>query len=986
MVESCLERYDRPFAGWLSRGRGRPGSLPDLWTLTSGPSPMKTDELREKYLAFFESKGHTRQPSDVLVPTWDPSVLFTPAGMNQFKDHFLGKVKLDFTRATTCQKCLRTGDIDNVGRTAYHHTFFEMLGNFSFGDYFKREAINWAWEFLTDKQWLGIDPERLSVTVYKDDDEAGKIWASDIKLPAARIERMEEDENFWPASAPSEGPDGVCGPCSEIYFHPDDSVGNRDKSVEIWNLVFTQFNRVGDPPDNLRPLPSKNIDTGMGLERTVATLQGVPTNYHIDTLLPIVEATAEVCGVKYALESEVGRRCRRITDHIRACTFAVHENVYPGANKEKYVVKRLLRRAVLDGHQLGLRKPFLFLLVPKVVEMMRGAYPELSDTTDRVASVIQKEEANFFATIDDGLSRIEHAVEEMRAQDRVKVEGAVAAELYQTYGVPPELFESLAAEHNLAFDWDGYTRSMEQFGEVSGKVQHTVMGAKGPIDSLKHAMHSTEFLGYEKTEAEAVITGIVSGVEPNDRLCDCMEEVGHENPVRVILDRTPFYGESGGQVGDTGRLVGDGFEFKVSDTQKDGQLVIHHGHLNHGVMHEGSAVKAIVDVEHRNGIRRAHSATHILHYALQKRLGSHAQQQGSKVDDDWLRFDFTNLSPVDGELLRAIGHDVAKQVVTAEPVSWQVLPLAEARSQGAMMLFGEKYPDPVRMVTMGSFSKELCGGTHLQNTREVGPFEILTEEGVSAGTRRITAITGRRAVKHAEQTLDAIQQAAKMLGCAPVAVSSNVETLLEDQRELKKLLASGGTLSGEEQTGWSTEISDTELSAAQAKIILAESAHLLSVAPLAVPERIAAIVQEAESLRERLAQRAAVGPITAEGLLENAEKLGDITLVIAEAPTAEANLMRQLIDQIRQKAGSSAALLASKEGNAKVTLVAGVSKDLQAKGAHAGNWIRPVAQALGGGGGGRPDMAQAGGKQPEKLPEALEVARQTITEMLGVKA
>ena len=422
-----------------------------------------------------------------------------------------------------------------------------MLGNFSFGDYFKREAINWAWEFLTDKKWLGIDPDRLSVTVYKDDDEAAEIWATDVKLPTARIERMEEDENFWPASAPSQGPDGVCGPCSEIYFHPD-----QGKSVEIWNLVFTQFNRVGDPPDNLRPLPSKNIDTGMGLERTVATLQGVPTNYHIDNLMPIVEAAAEVCGVKYSLESEDGRRLRRITDHVRACTFAVHENVYPGANKEKYVVKRLLRRAVLDGHQLGLRQPFLFQLVPTVVEMMNGAYPELNETTERVATVIKKEEANFFSTIDDGLHRIERVFEEMRRESRVRVEGAAAAELYQTYGVPPELFEALAAEHNLTFDWEGYARAMEAHGEGSGKVQHTVMGAKGPIDSLKHALHSTEFLGYETTEAVAVVKGIIAGSPPEDHLCDSMHEDGHGQPVRVVLDRTPFYGESGGQVGDQG--------------------------------------------------------------------------------------------------------------------------------------------------------------------------------------------------------------------------------------------------------------------------------------------------------------------------------------------------------------------------------------------------------------------------------------------------
>src|SRR3954469_14453250 len=745
---------------------------------------MKTDELREKYLAFFESKGHKRCPSDVLVPTWDPSVLFTPAGMNQFKDHFLGKVKLEFTRATTCQKCLRTGDIDNVGRTAYHHTFFEMLGNFSFGDYFKRDAINWAWEFLTDKKWLGIERQRLTVTVYTDDDEAAEIWANDVGLTTNRIERCGEDENFWPANAPSQGPDGVCGPCSEIYFHPDEG-----KSVEIWNLVFTQFNRVGDPPNNLRPLPSKNIDTGMGLERTAATLQGVPTNYHIDILMPIVLAAAEVCGVKYQYESDNGRRLRRITDHVRACTFAVHENVYPGANKEKYVVKRLLRRAVLDGHQMGLHEPFLYKLVPVVADMMKRPYPELQETVKRVSGVIEKEEANFFGTIDAGLNRIERVFDEMRHDNRVTVDGAVAAELYQTYGVPPELFESLTAEHNLALDWCGYERAMEAHGEISGKEKHSAMISRGPVYSLKQALYSTEFLGYETMEADATVKGIIAGHAPNDQLCDRMEEVGHENPVRVVLDHTPFYGESGGQVGDSGKLVGDGFEFLVTDTQKDGGLIIHKGHLLGGVMREGVKVRAIVDAERRAGIRRAHSATHILHYALHKNLGSHAQQQGSKVDEDWLRFDFTNLSPVTGEQLSSIYADVAERVASAEEVRWDTLPLAEARKEGAMMLFGEKYPDPVRMVSMGTFSKELCGGTHLTNTREVEQFEILSEEGVSAGTRRITALTGKKAVEHVRQIEAAVAEAAKRLGVSAMEVSEAAAAATSHTRDLRKQLS-----------------------------------------------------------------------------------------------------------------------------------------------------------------------------------------------------
>src|SRR5436190_1010092 len=409
---------------------------------------MKTDEIREKYLSFFESKGHTRKPSDVLVPTWDPSVLFTPAGMNQFKDHFLGKVKLDFTRATTCQKCLRTGDIDNVGRTAYHHTFFEMLGNFSFGDYFKRDAIHWAWEFLTGKQWMGIDPERLSVTVYLDDDEAANIWHDEIKLPTSRIERLGEDENFWPASAPSQGPDGVCGPCSEIYVKRD--IG---KPVEVWNLVFTQFNRVGNPPNNLKPLPSKNIDTGMGLERMASVMQGVETNYHIDILRPIVEAAGDLFSIKYDPASDNGRRLRRITDHVRAGVFAIHEHVVPGANKQKYVIRRLLRRAVLDGHQMGAREPFLYKLVGIVAEMMKHPYPELQDTAQRVANTMKAEEENFLRTIDSGLNRIENLFDEMVRDGRTIVDGKRAADLYQTYGFPPELQENLASQKGFTFDW-----------------------------------------------------------------------------------------------------------------------------------------------------------------------------------------------------------------------------------------------------------------------------------------------------------------------------------------------------------------------------------------------------------------------------------------------------------------------------------------------------------------------------------------------------
>ena len=925
---------------------------------------MHTNELRGKYLDFFEGKGHSRRESDVLVPTWDPSVLFTPAGMNQFKPHFLGKVKLEFTRATTCQKCLRTGDIDNVGRTAYHHTFFEMLGNFSFGDYFKRDAIHWAWEFLTDKKWLGIDPNRLSVTVYGDDDDAASIWHEEVGIATDLIERMGEEDNFWPASAPSQGPDGVCGPCSEIFFKDD-----RGKWVEIWNLVFTQFNRVGNPPDNLRPLPSKNIDTGMGLERTASVLQGVDTNYHIDILRPIVEAAAEVCGTTYDPESEDGRRFRRITDHVRACTFAIHENVYPGPHKEKYVIRRLLRRAVLDGHQLGRREPFLSELVPVVAEMMKEPYPDLLETQDRVASVIQREEQTFFETIDDGLHRIEKIFAAMEEKDRSVIDGSEAAELYQTYGVPAELFESLASERQYTFDWKGFQQAMDEHGEISGKLAQTVMGVMGPIDSIKKAVKETCFEGYDQTSIDAEIKGLIHG----DQVAD---EVAEKNSsVIVVLDQTPFYGESGGQVGDAGEIVGDGFRLRVLDTQKDGELVLHNCELIEGEVIAGAQVKAIVDSNRRDAIRRAHSATHILHHALQKTLGSHAQQQGSKVTDDWLRFDFTNMAPVSEAELETIKQDVREKIDQQEPIKWEIVPLADAREAGAMMLFGEKYPDPVRMVSMGTFSRELCGGTHLDNTSDVGSFEIISEEGVSAGTRRLVALTGDKAREYIEQTDSSVESACQALGVSVVDVPEAARLLALYQRDLKKAMDDVGRKVDEPQ--WKKGNVSENTDAGQRHRALRETAKCLNVRMDEVAERIKAMKVECESLQSQLAQRQNQETISAADLIDAAESIDGVTVVVAEIANGNANLLRQLIDQIRKTASPCVVLLAAVAGESKVVLVAGVSRDLIEK-VKAGALVKDVAPVVGGGGGGKPDMAQAGGKDPAKIPEALEVAREKI--------
>ena len=869
---------------------------------------MKSDELREKYLEFFETKGCVRRPSDVLVPRWDPSVLFTPAGMNQFKDHFLGRCKLEFTRATTCQKCLRTGDIDNVGRTAYHHTFFEMLGNFSFGDYFKREAILWAWEFCTDKKWLGIDPKRLSATIYLDDDEAAEIWLNDVKLPPEKLQRLGEDENFWPANAPTQGPDGVCGPCSEIYYHGDFG------EVEIWNLVFTQFNRVGDLPDNLRPLPSKNIDTGMGLERTAAVLQGVETNFHIDILRPLVEAAAEVCGVKYEPASENGRRLRRIADHVRACAFAVHENVYPGPNKEKYVIKRLLRRAVLDGRQIGVREPFLHQLVGTVAESMKNPYPELGDTVGRVARVIKQEEANFLATIDGGLDRIDKIFDLMKREGRGVVGGRDAFDMYQTHGFPPELFETMAAEHNFTFDWKGYQQEMERHGEVSGTGEKIVF-KHDPLEPYKKAMRGSRFLGYETTEvADARVVGIIAGEKP----CDKADEVDHEHAVVVLLDKTPFYGEMGGQVGDVGELVGEGFRFEVTDARVDGAFTLHCGHLRQGEMRLDDVVAARVDPKRRQGIRRAHSATHLLHFALRDTLGQHAEQQGSKVDDDVLRFDFSNPSAVSTEDLQTIEDEVNAKILDGEPIRWENLPLADARKAGAIMLFGEKYPDVVRMVSMGRFSKELCGGTHLENTAQIGLLKIVSEESVAAGTRRITALTGTAALEHLRR-----QEAA-----------------------------------------------------------LARTAAVLKIPGEEVPDRVEALVKEVRRLKKQAAAGALAEGVTPEKLLEDATETGGVKIVAAEIPGAGATVLRQVIDQLRRKAAPIAVMLGSRQDDDKVMLVAGLSRDLVERGLDAVAWIRDAASVVRGGGGGRPDMAQAGGKLPDRLPEALETARITIRDML----
>jgi alanyl-tRNA synthetase len=871
---------------------------------------MKTDELREAFLDFFVSKGCERRPSDVLVPN-DPTVLFTPAGMNQFKREFMGQGDPKFKRAATCQKCIRTGDIENVGKTPRHMTFFEMLGNFSFGDYFKREAIHWAWELLT--QVLKVPRERLTVTVYLDDDEAYSIWRDEVKVPADRITRLGEDDNFWPAGSPTNGPNGVCGPCSEIFFH-----GEGIEAVEIWNLVFTQFNRVG--VNKLEPLPKKNIDTGMGLERMAAALQGARSNFEVDIFRPIVAASADALEVDYAKVAETpdGIRVRRAADHARALTFTIHENVRPSNEKQGYVVRRLLRRAVLDGYLMGRREPFLHEIVPAVADAMKEAYPELAESVPRVRTTIKEEEEKFFRNLENGVKLLNDTFRKTKASGTDTIEGAAVFDLLSTYGIPVEVTEGLAAEQNLRIDREGLEKAREAFAKISrGTTEAADVFATGPLDTLREVYHDgSGFVGYETTSSPAKLIGIVE----QGKLAESAV-VSEKPPIALVLDRTPFYGEAGGQVGDTGAIQGEGWTFRVEDTKKDHDFTLHIGRVVEGTAHINDDVRAEVDPERRQAIRRAHSATHVLHHALHQLLGRHAQQAGSKVEPDRLRFDFANPQGVPRETLRAIEATVNERVLKGDSISWAVMPIAEARKLGAMALFGEKYPENARVVSMGTFSRELCGGTHLDNLGQVGLFKIIGEESVAAGTRRVTALTGQAALDYVRQEEDALGEVAAALKVAPGQAASRVTALLEELKALKK----------------------------------------------------------------QATQKKAEGPkVSADEILAAASSVGaDLKVVAHKVENASIEELRQLVLVLMKKMGTNLAVLVGSEADGKVNLIAGMTADLVKKGLHAGQWLKEIAPIVGGGGGGKADLAQAGGKDPSRLPEAMSKAVDVMKGMAG---
>ena len=868
---------------------------------------MTTDELREAYLSFFESKGCVRRPSDLLVPPNDPSVLFTPAGMNQFKEQFLGIGPIDFTRATTCQKCVRTGDIENVGKTRFHMTLFEMLGNFSFGDYFKRDAIHWAWEFCT--KVLGIKKDLLHVTIYLDDDEAYNIWHDEIKVDPKQIRRCDEDQNYWPASAPSEGPNGVCGPCSEIYVN----LGGDDE-VEIWNLVFTQFNRVGYR--QLEPLPKKNIDTGMGLERIAKVIQDVPTVFDIDNMKPIVRAAADALSVKYDAKHAESYRIRRIADHSRMVTLSLHEGIFPSNEKQGYVVRRLLRRALLDAYQLGHREPFLNLLVPAVVDSLRKPYPEVAQTATSVANAIKAEEERFLRTVDTGMNYLEGLLKKASSAGTPVIAGKDAFELHATYGFPVELTEDLAEARGVKVDRAAFETEMEGHAKISGSAKFSGnVFAIGPLHEIKKTVGPTEFIGYSQLEGDATVKGIID----KDKVETGTIKAGHKEPITLILDRTPFYGESGGQVGDTGTIVGTGLRFDVIDTQKTDGYYQHIGFVREGEIKVGSKVKGAINKERRLAIQRAHSATHILHWALHEVLGKHATQAGSKVEEDILRFDFSHPKGMTSDEIETIERLANDRIMAAEPIAWQVKPIAEARKEGAMALFGEKYGDEVRVVTMGDFSKEFCGGCHLSNTGQAGPLKVLREESVSAGTRRLTAVTGRVALR-----------------------------TIRDQGSL-----------------------------------LSEASAMLKAKPEDVPGRIAALQKEVKELQKSLdREKTRQNQGSADDLLTQAVEIGGANIIAREIDGADAKQLQAQADQLLAKGSSLAVLLAGKN-NGKVEIVALISKDLVTRGMDASAWVRGVAEIVGGKGGGKPNMARAGGTDPTKLPVALEKAVEIARQQLA---
>ena len=883
---------------------------------------MKTSEIRQRFLKFFERKGHQVVPSDSLIPpAEDKSLLFTGAGLNQFKDEFMGRGKPGLKRAVTSQKCFRTGDVDNVGRTAFHDTFFEMLGNFSFGDYFKRESILWGWEFMTRE--MRLPPERLLVSVYEDDDEAFAIWEKEVGLSPKIIFRYGQHENFWPADAPKLGPNGLCGPDSEIFydFGTDAGCGKPDcqpscscgRFCEVWNLVFQQFERKDGGV--LDPLPTKNIDTGMGLERMAAVMQGKRTSYDTDLFVPIIQEIERESEMTYerVRDTRQGVGFRRIADHVRAAAFCIADGVLPSNTGRGYVLRKLIRRAVLDGGRLGRKKAFLYRLVPAVARVMGDHYPELIDRRENIARLIRIEEERFHQTLDQGQGILEGVMQEMRRSSVKTLPGDEAFRLFDTYGLPLDVTESIIEDEGFNVDREGFDRQMERQRELSRqgtKISSDIFGG-GPVAELKERGASTAFEGYEQDETEGSVTGIATGDELRD-------EAREGEEAMIVLDRTTFYGEAGGEVGDTGLLESSEARFEVADTRRSEDMILHIGRVRRGVIRLGDALIARPDVARRAAIRRNHTATHLMHLALREVLGKHAEQAGSLVAPDRLRFDFHHVQAMTPEEIRLVEDKVNERILSNDTVAWRVVPLAEAKAQGATALFGEKYGEEVRLLDVGGYSKELCGGLHCSATGDIGFFRILSESSVAAGVRRIEAVTGLGALQFVREKEELLRRVGELLGAPEARLVERAEHLAAQVKELRKEL-------------------------------------------------------------QKARQASAPG---AGDYLRNAKDVGGAKLVAAKVEDAGPDDLRSMADQLRRIAPSVAIVLGSVSDD-RVNLMVAVTRDLVERGLHAGKIAGEAAKLVGGGGGGRPDMAQAGGKDPAGLEKAIRKAADLITEKLG---
>ena len=854
---------------------------------------MKTADIREAFLSYFERQGHTRVASSSLVPHDDPTLLFTNAGMNQFKDTFLGLEVRDYNRAVSSQRCVRAGgkhnDLENVGYTARHHTFFEMLGNFSFGDYFKREAINFAWTFLTED--LKLPKEKLWVTVHISDDEAAKIWVDEIGVDPNRLSRLDED-NFWQM-----GDTGPCGPSSEIFFdHGSDVPGgppgspddDLDRYIEIWNLVFMQYNR--DSAGELHPLPAPSVDTGMGLERISAVLQGVHNNYDIDLFKALVAAAAQQLGV----EDHSHTSLRVVADHLRSCAFLITDGVLPSNEGRGYVLRRILRRAIRHGNKLGATEPFFAKLVPALVKEMGDAYPELLKQQDAIIKALASEEEQFARTLDKGMDILEQALASLEGS---QIPGDVVFRLYDTFGFPVDLTNDIARERGLELDIEGYEAAMQaqrKRSQESGSFQvdyNNVLNVEG----------ETEFLGYAEVESTATVRGLFVEGEARNAI------TAGESAV-VILDRTPFYGESGGQVGDTGYINTGSARLEVRDTTKAQGHHLHHVVVVEGTLNADDQVNAVIDASLRTRIKANHSATHLMHEALRQVLGEHVQQKGSLVDADKLRFDFSHTEAMTAEELAQVAAIVNDQVRGNAEVLTQEMDMESAIAAGATALFGEKYGDEVRVLTMGTdrFSVELCGGTHVTRTGDIGVFRIQSEAGVASGVRRIEAVTGVGALADIAKTDQALAEVCDVVKASPASAAEKVSNLRKEVRELEKQIT---------------------------------------------------------QLKQKLATGAG------SDLTADAVAVGDVKVLGTVVDGADASTLRDTLDHCKNKLGSGVVLLAAVDGD-KISLVAGVTKDLTDK-VRAGDVMREFAGRVGGKGGGRPDMAQGGGTDVSALEPAL---------------